>query len=76
MSRSRRNRVEALRSRVDFLDKRIEDTEGKGTPAHFDRSERSALLWALPILEAHIEANRILHEQLKEEKDARDANEG
>lgn len=35
----------------------------------YDRAELAALEWAIPILDGHVEANRILHEQLGRERD-------
>jgi hypothetical protein len=72
MSRSRRNRIETLKNRARFLDNRITQAEALGKDFTFDKAEISALQWAMPILEAHVEANRILHEQLKKEKDERE----
>ncbi len=74
MSKSRMNRVKALKDRAEWLKIRIDEQvdRGRSRSTGFDRAEMGAILWALPILEAHIEANRILQEQLREEKAARE----
>lgn len=68
MSRSRRARVDCLKHRAEHLEERIEQAAEQGRDLTYDRAELSAIRWALPVLEAHIEANRVLHEQLGREK--------
>ncbi len=70
MSRSRRARIDALQKRLEHLDKRITDAEKGGYILTYDKAERNALEWAMPILEGHVSANSILHNQLKEDRDA------
>lgn len=49
-----RRKIEILRRRHDFLVWRIEAMTAAGAESHtgFDWAERSALEWALPVLEA------------------------
>jgi hypothetical protein len=65
MSRSRKHRLDVLIKRRDYLKGRIDEFASDERTSYM-RAEVRALEWAMPILEAHIEANRILHEQLKE----------
>lgn len=71
MSRSRKTRVQTLRARLEFLRKRV--VEKAEHHSGYDRAELAALEWALPILHGHCEANRVLQEQLKGEKDREEA---
>lgn len=68
MSRSRRARVETLRVRMEHLKERIETATLEGRVLSYDRAEFAALEWALPILEGHCEATRVLQAQLTREK--------
>lgn len=68
MSRSRVKRVDTLKARADHLERRIAEAANEGKSLSYDRAELSALQWAMPILEGHIESNRILHEQLGRER--------
>ncbi len=69
MSRSRSKRVETLKTRATHLHRRIALAAKEGRELSYDKAELSALEWAMPVLEAHIEANRVLHEQLGRERD-------
>ena len=69
MSRSRVKRLRTLEERAEYLDVRVR--EKNGVACGYERAELAALRWALPILEGAIEANRRLHEQLREEKGRR-----
>lgn len=68
MSRSRRARVETLKARATHLHKRIALASREGKEMSYDRAELAALEWGIPVLEGHVEANRILHEQLGKER--------
>ena len=71
MSKSRAKRIEVLRTRAAFLRVRVEE-RGLDHPATgYDKAEMRALEWALPILEGHVSANAVLHDQLREEKNER-----
>lgn len=65
MSRSRKAHIQSLDMRAEWLRGRISDGEARGMNVSFFKQELCALEWAKPILEAHIEANRVLHEQLR-----------
>jgi hypothetical protein len=64
-------RIETLAARASFLEARIAERGREHAASGYDKAEMFALRWALPILEGHVTANRILHEQLREEKDER-----
>lgn len=68
MSRSRNKRVETLKTRATHLHRRISDAAREGKELSYDKAELSALEWAIPLLEGHVEANRVLHEQLARER--------
>lgn len=68
MSRSRRARIDTLKNRAQHLRERIERGELSSNSLSYDRAEIMAITWAIPILEGHVEANRVLHEQLGQEK--------
>lgn len=68
MSRSRRGRIGSLTTRAEHLRRRIEEARRVGKDMTWDKAELMALEWALPVLEGHVEANRVLHEQLAGEK--------
>lgn len=71
MSRSRNGRVETLRRRLEYLIQKVEEMHGESRASYF-KAEIKALEWVLPIAEGHLEANRVLQEQLREEKRERD----
>lgn len=47
--RQRKERIQQLRRRADFLEKRIEGYQGKNPS--YDKHELSALRWAIEIIE-------------------------
>ena len=53
---------------MEHLGERIRLADLEGRTLSYDRAEFSAIEWALPILEGHVEATRVLQEQLMREK--------
>lgn len=65
MSLERNRRVRTLKARAEHLERRLEE-RGDVPAASYDRAELSALKWAMPILEGHVQANDVLRAQLRE----------
>lgn len=72
MSASRQKRIQIIKDRAFYLRKRINEAAKEGRDLTYDKAEMRALEWAVPILEGNVEASKILHQQLREEKEERD----
>ena len=53
-------KIDRLRKRADHLAQRILEAKAAGRDLSYDRSELSALLWAIELCEATLRWNRLL----------------